>query len=315
MRMKEYETEKCGVGACSPYSLNPLTPYSLCSAIKRCLLVLALVFACNIVHAQKMNVATYNIRLYNTGDIRNGNGWDVRCPVVADVIRFHDFDIWGGQEVVHNQLNDLLKALPEYAYTGVGRDDGKTRGEYSPIFYKKDRFDLLKSGNFWLSEQTDKPNKGWDAACIRICSWGEFKDKESGKTFWAFNLHMDHVGTVARAESAKLVLAKIKEMCDGQPTILMGDFNVDQRNASYKLIAESGVLRDAYEISAVRYAYNGTFNAFNPQHNSDSRIDHIFVTKEFKVERYGILTDTYFPKGGPLRLPSDHYPVKIVVCF
>jgi len=284
--------------------------------MKKTLLTFMLaVLACCIAHAQKMTVATYNIRLYNAGDIKNGNGWDVRCPVVADLIRFHDFDIWGGQEVVHNQLNDLLAALPEYHYTGVGRDDGKTRGEYSPIFYKKDRFDLLKSGNFWLSEKTDTPNKGWDAACIRICSWGQFKDKESGKVFWAFNLHMDHVGTVARAESAKLVLAKVREMCEGQPTILMGDFNVDQRNESYKLIAESGLLRDAYEICAVRYAYNGTFNNFDVQHNSDSRIDHIFVTKDFKVERYGILTDTYFPKGGPLRLPSDHYPVKVVVCF
>jgi len=283
--------------------------------MKKSLLVLVLVFSCCVAHAQKMTVATYNIRLYHAGDTRNGNGWGVRCPVVANLVRFHDFDIWGAQEVMHNQLNDLLAALPEYHYTGVGRDDGKTRGEYSPIFYKKDRFDLLKSGNFWLSEQTDKPNKGWDAACIRICSWGQFKDKEIGKTFWMFNLHMDHVGTVARAESVKLVLATIREMCGDSPVILAGDFNVDQRSPIYTQLATSGLLRDAYEICEIRYAYNGTFNAFNPQHNSDSRIDHIFVTKDFKVERYGILTDTYFPPGGPLRLPSDHYPVKVVVCF
>ena len=280
----------------------------------RCLLTLALVFACCAVHAQKMAVGTYNIRLYNAGDTRNGNGWEVRCPVVSGLVRFHDFDIWGAQEVVHNQLTDLLAALPEYGYMGVGRDDGKTRGEYAPIFYKKDRFELLMSGNFWLSEQTGTPGvKGWDAACPRICSWGQFKDKASGNAFWMFNLHMDHVGVVARAESAKLVLVRIREMCGDQPAILSGDFNVDQRNPSYTLIAESGLLRDAYVAATVRYAHNGTFNGFNPQSDSDSRIDHIFVTKGFTVERYGILTDTYFPKGGPLRLPSDHYPVKITV--
>lgn len=263
-----------------------------------------------------MTVGTYNIRLYNAGDIKAGNGWEVRCPVVAGLVRFHDFDIWGAQEVVHNQLQDLLAALPEYAYTGVGRDDGETRGEYSPIFYKKDRFEILRSGNFWLSEDTAKPNKGWDAACIRICSWGEFRDKGSGKAFWMLNLHMDHVGVVARAESAKLILAKIKQMCgEGQPVILTGDFNVDQRNPAYTLIATSGLLRDAYETAAVRYAHNGTFNSFKLESVTDSRIDHIFLTKDFKVARYGILTDTYAPKEGPPRLPSDHYPVKVVVSY
>ena len=275
--------------------------------------ILFLAFAVCTAHAQRINVGTYNIRLYNDGDTKKGDGWAVRCPAVSSLVRFHDFDIWGAQEVVHNQLLDLLAALPEYGYTGVCRDDGKTKGEASPIFYKKSRFELLKDGHFWLSEQTDTPNKGWDAACIRICSWGEFKDKESGKAFWFFNLHMDHIGVVARAESAKLVLARIRSMTCGQPVILTGDFNVDQHNPGYKLIAESGLLRDAYEICAVRYAPNGTFNNFNPQCVTDSRIDHIFVTEDFKVERYGILTDTYAPKEGPPRLPSDHYPVKAVL--
>ena len=98
-------------------------------------LMLALVFYS--LQAQKITVATYNIRYYNTSDIQNGNGWDVRCPVIADLVRFHDFDIWGAQEVLYNQLNDILMAMPEYGYLGVGRDDGNTRGEASPIFYKK----------------------------------------------------------------------------------------------------------------------------------------------------------------------------------
>jgi endonuclease/exonuclease/phosphatase family metal-dependent hydrolase len=261
-------------------------------------------------------VASYNIRCLNEGDDQKGNGWEVRCPVIADLVRFHDFDIWGAQEVVmRKQLDDLLAALPEYGYTGVGRDDGKNRGEASTIFFKKDRFELLKSGDFWLSEDTTKPNKGWDAAFPRICSWGQFRDKASGKTFWFFNLHMDHRGVVARTESSKLVLAKIREMCGTQPVILVGDFNVDQRNESYKLIAESGLLRCAYEIAPIRYAHNATAPGFNLQRaGSDSRIDHIFVSKDFKVERYGILTDTYASKEGQ-RFPSDHFPVKVVVSY
>ena len=280
------------------------------------LLTLILLFVSFSAHAQKMSVASYNIRCINNGDTQKGNGWEVRCPAVANLVRFHDFDIWGAQEVVmRKQLDDLLAVLPEYHYIGVGRDDGKDRGEASPIFYKKSRFELLKEGHFWLSEQPAEPSKGWDAALPRICSWGVFKDKESAKTFWFFNLHFDHVGVVARAESAKLVLAKIREMCGDQPAILTGDFNVDQHNPSYKLIAESGLLHCAYETCAVRYAPNGSFNSFNLQGVTDSRIDHIFTTKDFKVERYGILTDTYCPEKGPPRLPSDHFPIKVIVSY
>ena len=281
--------------------------------IMKPLLILILTLATFGAYAQKMTIGTYNIRVYNTNDNKKGNGWDIRCPVIANLVRFHDFDIWGAQEVLYSQLNDLLAALPQYGYVGAGRDDGDTRGEASPIFYKKTRFDLLQSGHFWLSEQSEIPNVGWDAALPRICSWGQFRDKESDKVFWFFNLHFDHVGVVARAESAKLVLHRIAQMSGNLPVILTGDFNVDQRSPSYQLFAESGTLRDAYEACAIRYAYSGTFNNFDLQSVSDSRIDHIFVSKEFTVVRYGILTDIYFVESGIPRLPSDHFPVKVVV--
>jgi endonuclease/exonuclease/phosphatase family metal-dependent hydrolase len=286
--------------------------------MKKLLLLVTLALLGIAAHAQKMSVATYNIRCITTEDNRNGNGWDVRCPVIADLVRFHDFDIWGAQEVVmRKQLDDLQAALPEYAYAaGAGRDDGKDRGEAAPIFYKKDRFELQKEGFFWLSEKPDEPSKGWDAQLPRICAWGVFRDKESGKTFWVFNLHMDHVGVTARSEGAKLVMERIRQMCGDLPTIFMGDFNVDQHNPSYKLVAESGLLRCAYEASPIRYAHNSSFNSFNtqnaPKHN---RIDHIFVTKHFKVERYGILADVYSPQEGSLRFPSDHFPVKAVLSY
>ena len=222
--------------------------------------------------AQELTVATYNIRNANKGDAERGNGWERRCPWVCGLIEFQGFDIFGSQEVLDGQLHDMLAQLPDYAYIGVGRDDGKAKGEYSPIFYKKERFRLLDEGHFWLSEVTDRPNKGWDAALPRICTWGHFLDRQTRRRFWFFNLHMDHVGVRAREESAKLV---------------------DQNNPIYTTFTASGVLADSYETAARRYAPNGTFNNFNPTLKTDSRIDHIFVSPSVRVHDYGVLTDTY----------------------
>lgn len=293
-------------------------------------LVVGLLLFTVALHAQKLIIATYNIRYENTGDVSNGNGWAQRCPVICKMIQFHDFDIFGAQEVLQHQLTDVLRDLTGYAYIGVGRDDGKEKGEYAPVFYKTDKFKLLRSGHFWMSEVTDKPNKGWDAVLPRICTWGNFQDKKSGFRFWFFNLHMDHIGVEARRQSAKLVLNKIKEMCGKDPVILTGDFNVDQQSESYALINNSGKLQDSYELAKVLYASNGTFNNFNPNSKTDSRIDHIFVTSDLHVMRYGVLTDTYrikvdntkeiksanFPSEVSLqqylaRVPSDHFPVKV----
>lgn len=298
--------------------------------MKKFFLILIIISVSIAACAQSLTVATYNIRNENSSDDEKGNGWKQRCPVICELIRFNDFDIFGSQEVKHGQLNDMLEGLPQYGYIGVGRDDGKIEGEYSPIFYKKDKFDLIKTGDFWLSEQTDHPNKGWDAVLPRICTWGQFEEKDTKFRFWFFNLHMDHVGVIARRESAKLVLSKIKEMCGNEPVILTGDFNVDQTHQSYAVLNTSGILDDSYEKANIRYALNGTFNGFKPDLYTNSRIDHIFVSPVMTVERYGILTDTYrtvrdangkikagdFPeeysfKDCDIRMPSDHFPVVV----
>lgn len=284
--------------------------------------------------AEELTVGTFNIRYHNAQDSINGNGWKQRCPVICNLVRFNDFQLFGAQEVLHDQLVDMLAMLPGYDYVGVGRDDGKTKGEYAPIFYQKDKFKVLQSGHFWLSDITDRPNKGWDAALPRICTWAHFEDLKTGAKFFFFNLHMDHIGIEARKNSAKLVLSKIKEMCANEPVILTGDFNVDQTNPNYAILEGSGVLRDSYEAAEIRYALNGTFNHFEPDRKTESRIDHIFVSKAFTVERYGVLTDTYrtevadakeeksgdFPREVSLkkyvaRTPSDHFPVKVVLNF
>lgn len=268
---------------------------------------IALVFTLWIVtfslFAQEILVASFNIRQKNNHDI--GNMWDQRKDPVTDLIKFHQFDIFGIQEAFIDQVQDMEKSLPAYAYIGVGRDDGALKGEHSAIFYNKKRFQAISSGTFWLSAtQTDKPNKGWDAALPRICTWGVFKDVQNGKKFIFMNTHFDHVGKEARKESAKLILAKAKELAKGLPLVLTGDFNVNENDEAYFTLANSQVVQDAYNLSKINYFPNSTFNGFGKSIKESGRIDHIFLTKPFSVLKYGILTDTYLGK-----YPSDHFPI------
>ena len=303
--------------------------------MKRLLLsAVALCFAMAI-NAQQLFVGTYNIRYHNAGDDQAGNVWQKRCQVICDQVNFEDPDIFGAQEVLVDPLHDLLKRLDGYGYIGVGRDDGKEAGEYAAIFYKKDRIKLKRDGHFWLNETPDKPKLGWDAACIRICTWGEFEQKQTGFRFYYFNLHMDHIGIVARREAAKLAVRMIKKIAKGAPVVLTGDFNVDQTDEIYQIFTKSGVLKDSYECSRLRFAENGTFNDFDPANTTTSRIDHVFVSPKFSVDRYAILTSMYWTKDpnakidttstqapgetlfrhGILRTPSDHYPVFVKVKY
>ena len=278
----------------------------------------------------EFNVASYNLRQLNDSDTRHGDGWERRYPVIAELIRFHDFNIFGTQEGFKSQLEQLKANLPGYDYIGVARDDGKEAGEHSAIFYDTNMFELLDHGDFWLSETPDKPGLGWDAACVRICTWGKFRHKKSGKEFQFFNLHMDHVGTQARVESGKLVQEKMKEFGLDLPTFLTGDFNVDQTHDVYAVLTGADFLKDSYQEADFKYALNGTYNAYQTDGFTDSRIDHIFVTDNVDVEKYGVLTDTYrtplaadsvyatdnFPKEVSLnayraRVPSDHFPIMI----
>ena len=278
------------------------------------------------------SVATYNIRMKNDNDAQAGNGWDRRAPYVARLIQFHGFDIFGTQEGFKEQLDDLKREMPGYDYIGVGREDGKELGEHSAIFYRTDLFEVVDHGDFWLSETPEKPGLGWDAACVRICTWGKFKHIASGREFLFFNLHMDHIGKVARIESAKLIKNKIIEFGSDLPTFLTGDFNVAQGSPAYGTIIDGGMLRDAHDAADFVYQLNGTFNSYNTDGFSDERIDHIFVSQNVHVLKYGMLTDTYRTaeadtatieaKDAPTELkiskfkartPSDHFPVKTII--
>lgn len=280
------------------------------------LITFSMIVFCNCQSYQptSFTVASYNLRNANGSDSVQGNGWGQRYPVIAKMVQYHDFDIFGTQECLTHQLEDLKATLSDYDYIGVGRDDGKLKGEYSAIFYRTDKFEVMKKGDFWLSETPDIPGKGWDAVLPRVCSWGHFKYKDTGFEFLFFNLHMDHIGKKARVESAFLVQKKMKELGTDLPVILTGDFNVDQTHQSYNAFVSQGALCDSYEVSDFRFAPNGTFNSFDPNNFTESRIDHIFVSPSFHVKKYGILTDTYRSiniQAYQARVPSDHFPVKI----
>ena len=231
--------------------------------MKRQFLLILSMIAVLAVNAQELTVGTYNIRNNNRGDYKIFDGWNQRKEAMCAEINFIYPDLFGCQEVTHQQIVDMLALLPDYAYLGVGREDGAQGGEYSPIYYKKDRFQLLDSGTFWLAEDPTKPVMGWDAVCKRVCSWGYFKDKKSKRKFYFFNTHMDHIGVIARREGAKLIMKKMKElMKTDEPVVLTGDFNVDQHNEIYTIFSESDLLKDCYASAKYRFAPNGSFNDF-----------------------------------------------------
>ena len=316
--------------------------------MKKLLLFALIIVASFQLSAQQMLVGSYNIRYKNANDSISGEVWTKRCQVICDQVNFMAPEIFGTQEVLYVQLQDMKNALDGYDFIGIGRDDGKRGGEHEAIFYKKDKLQLLDHGDFWLSETPDKPGLGWDAVCIRICTWGKFavkaqkeqrhglfnrRKKEPQQVFYFFNLHMDHVGVVARREAAKLVVAKVREIAQGAPVFVTGDFNVDQNDEIYTIFTKSGLMKDSYEASRIRFAENGTFNAFKTNYFTTSRIDHVLVSPSTKVEAYGVLTNSYWTpdddpddnlkaSDAPQQIsfdtyirhnPSDHYPVFVKI--
>jgi endonuclease/exonuclease/phosphatase family metal-dependent hydrolase len=252
-----------------------------------------------------LRAISYNIRLDLASD--GDNSWSRRKDMVAALLRHEAPDLLGMQEVLVGQKRDLELALPDYAMVGVARDDGREKGEYSPIAYRRDRFALINSGTFWLSTTPSTPSKSWDAAFPRIATWAILRDRKCRLSLRVLNTHFDHVGTVARRESAALISRWLAQGSRAElPTILMGDLNSPPADAGYRLLAESSIgLRDARLVSrAPAYGPPGTFNAFSIDANAPAPIDHIFVSGGFGVERYAVVTQHW---GG--RLPSDHYPV------
>lgn len=258
--------------------------------------------------SQDLKVMSFNIRLQIESD--KENAWTERKQEALDLLSYYHPDFFGVQEALPEQMKDIKDGLINYDYVGVGRDDGKEKGEFSAIFYDKDRLQVLKSGTFWLSETPEKPSKGWDAAYNRVCTYAVFKDKKSKKEFLALNLHFDHVGNVARVKSADLILKKIKEMNPKNlPVILSGDFNLTDTSEPIKIISQN--LKDSFYHSETKhYGPVGTFTAFKINEIPKDRIDYIFV-KGLQVKSHRHIND----RRENLLYPSDHFPVLVDLQF
>jgi endonuclease/exonuclease/phosphatase family metal-dependent hydrolase len=254
-----------------------------------------------------INVATYNLRNSHADD--GPNAWPLRKDVVKALVRYHEFDIFGTQEGYADQIADLAQ-MEEFDHVGVGRDDGKSAGEHSAIFFRKSRFALLDRGDFWLSETPDRPSFGWDARCChRLASWARLRDRSSARVLYIFSVHFDHEGEVARRASAGLMLRKIAEIARGEPAICVGDFNSTPDTVQIRTMAKA--MRDARQASkAPPYGPAGTFNGFHFDQAPTERIDYVFVSRHFDVLKYAALSDSL-----EQRYPSDHFPVTAQVVF
>lgn len=275
--------------------------------MKRLVPLLILLLFLGSAKGQTFNVMTYNLRFDNPGD--GINAWGERRAWVVSQIRTADAGIIGIQEGLYRQVTYLDSALAGYLHIGVGRDDGKRKGEYSAIFYNNKRFRVIRSSTFWLSETPDRVSKGWDAALERICTWGLFEERKSHRRFWVFNTHFDHMGEQARLHSAELILAKIKALnTKGYPVLLTGDFNAEPGSPPITLLGNS--LNEAKTADkSMTMMPEGTFNGFDTTKAATERIDFIFSgRKGITFQNYTVLRER---RGG--RFASDHYPVVAVV--
>lgn len=267
-----------------------------------CLMLAVLSFS------QNLKVMSFNIRLQVDSD--KENAWTQRKQDALDLIRYYHPDYFGVQEALTEQMKDLKTGLKNYDYVGVGRDDGKEKGEFSAIFYDTARLQVLKSGTFWLSETPGKPSRGWDAALNRICTYAVFRDRKSNKEFIALNLHFDHIGNVARVKSSELILKKIAEINPKNlPVTVSGDFNLTEDSEPIKIMSKN--LQDTYYHSETKhYGPKGTFTGFNVNEIPKERIDYIFV-KGFKISSHRHIND----RRENLLYPSDHFPVLTELSF
>lgn len=258
--------------------------------------------------AQQISVLTYNIKFDDRNDAVNN--WDARKEFLISQLNYNHPDVFGIQEGLQHQLEGIKNGLEAYQYIGVARDDGKSKGEYSAIFYDTKKLKALKNDTFWLSETPEKPSRGWDAALPRICTYGLFKELGSGKEFYVFNTHFDHIGDQARKASAKLILNKIKAInTDDLPVVLTGDFNLQADAEGIQYILEQ--LTDTHtEAGKNAFGPEGTFNGFHFSEPVTGKIDYVFINNGFQTIRSGILSDSF-----NCHYPSDHFPVFVALYF
>ncbi len=255
--------------------------------------------------SDSITVMSYNIRFDNPDD--GINAWPHRKDYVAEMMsEKYQADIVGIQEAQKNQIEDLQHRLPKYSWVGVGRDDGRSEGEFSPIFYKTNRFKLVATNTFWLSETPHLPgSKSWDTAITRVVTWAIFTDLNTEQNFYLVNTHFDHEGEKARIESAKMIVEFISEIDRNIPVVFTGDLNVTESSEAYSVLSEDPDLHDARYLSETGHdGPTASFNNWKELRPPESRLDYLFVRDGIRVLSHRIADDRYED-----RFPSDHLPV------
>jgi len=271
--------------------------------MRNLLLLLSILFCLTEANSQELKLISYNIKYANEND--GENSWSKRKDWITNQVQFYEPDILGVQEAVKSQLDHFVDNIDSYKVLGVGRE-GKDKGEFSAILYKSEKFEVLASDTFWLSETPSEMSKGWDADYNRICTYALFQNKETNAKFYVFNTHFDHIGDKARLESSKLIIQKIEKLnTDKLPVFLMGDFNLEPDTEGIAIILNS--LNDSREEAKFTFGPKGTFNGYKFSESVTRRIDYIFVNDEVKVKKYAVLSDSK-----DLKYPSDHFPVMII---
>ncbi|MDB6057416.1 MAG: endonuclease [Verrucomicrobiales bacterium] len=262
---------------------------------------------------QETRVMSFNVRTSTAFD--GENGWSHRKELFFRTVEAFNPDLIGFQEVRPDQHDDISARMKDYAVAGVARDDGKRKGEWSLIAFRTNRYALLDSGNFWLSDKPDVPGSvGWDAKLTRLCSWVRLQDKANGKEFVFANTHYDHVGHLARENSSRLIMKKLPQISHGNPIIITGDFNTREDDPPYQTImhpTEPGMAHfiDSYrEVHPKRSPDESSFSAFKGTVHG-SRIDFILHTPEL----HAVSATIDRTKSAEGKFPSDHYAVTAVL--
>jgi len=270
--------------------------------LRKLLLILALCILTGTAGSQSLKIMTYNIRLDTPSD--GPNAWPLRKAWLCEQVKTINPAIFGIQEGLAQQVGYIDSSFSNYSHIGVGREDGKAKGEFSAIWYNTTKIKLIRQGTFWLSSTPEKISMGWDAACMRICTYGLFEEMNGARQFWVFNTHFDHIGTEARKNSARLILQKIESLNNsGLPVILMGDFNCNPESEPIKII--TGKLHDSQMADkSMSMGPVGTFNGFDVEKPARERIDFIFTGNGASAKSYFVMRDQHEGK-----VASDHYPV------
>lgn len=267
------------------------------------LTILIMILLHSNLQGQTVQIMTYNLRYDNPND--GVNKWDDRKESMVELLNYYRPDIFGIQEGLHHQVEYLAKNLSNYEYIGVGRDDGKQKGEYTALFFDRTKFSVIEESTFWLSDKSDMISVGWDASMERICTYGLFEDLQTSEKIWVFNTHFDHRGKKARVFSAKLILAQIRKInTDNYPLVFMGDLNVRPDEQAIQLLKTA--LDEGIEISKKPlYGPPGTFNGFRDGPMLH-KIDYVF-TKHMDVLSYRHIDERLDSD----KHISDHLPVMV----